>query len=1540
MFSVELSIGDNDPQAININDLVGYALLSFDLGTPDEATDRRTMKFEIAVRGLNAATINRGVAALSAWLDLAQERDGGRLEAATVRFADPGINTCWADVVEGELETDINLSQAMAGVVPTVHLTVTARALLRGAATTLLENYTLWPNDPPLVLEAVDSDAPSLLLLDADDLSREGTGVAQLLASAMALPRSAEVPENILRLTTPDTQALTSTALTLSQGAAVFDGTTSRTQTDAGVLDETQAWIALRVTPVTLGQPLFVWGDNGSNLIYCYLDGGGGLVGGRVSGGNFAEVANPGGSGIVVGVPVVVLLEWTAAQLTMTIGNQAPFVVGSGPVIPTLASTTLYLGYDAAIFGGSAAFFHGTMDWAMTGLGTLTAPDRAYLTGRDATDPYPGDLTRQSRPSLVWTADRTTQANRPNNQHLTLDGYTPSRQRVGENWTRVASGTLAWTVPQARASSLIGRLADAGIIGSPIDDLTATVSNGPLDVVQRVRSSIGASILLSNTGAGNTLVAYARAYAGNATFTWPGGWTVQARADNDRWHAEVATMTAAGGNLTVTVTTGGSQATAAGVEILGASGLVGTLSLTAQGSNVSASLPGGAAYQATVLFFDANDYALGGLAAWSDGHARDNAWSPRLLTAHPITTISTPIETIVSTLAPGTLNWNPGIVTYTVKVVDVIGDDGQPTGETKEELVSHFRPANGGILFGLTFSSAASAPTLSAGEYEVGVTALMNDGSESPLELTETVRTAGLRAINVVWSARDEILAGLVQWRIYKVKKGGSWHFETAEPEDNMLTITSETSGTTANPPLVTELSGIETYAVVRSAPDAIPAYTLPSASLQVGNGKYERVDLGMVPSPLAPNGPAQVFIEVWARTSQGYRTLLLDQLRLFPIFQERGSLSARLLGREPSVPLRWTAYADNVGRASYRLQGLLGDVDVVNGVSYRPVGQQDSNDPTWTIPRVRTWDTTQNLDPTRSFGSPAPMWMPVRKGTTFVGLTLQTKDVGSDAYAGGLDSWVLEYLRANSSTIEQAQGPVMPVTAGTLYHFSGYIRTALGQTAVSVRFDIAWYNAAGTLLSTTSGTAVTTTASWTIYELNGTAPAGTTAARLLWVWPTATQTGGGWLDAVQFEPGPVRTPFLYGDPSVNLFANASVEPTVQGWWQTSTFSGTAPALMNHSTSGPVDGIYTAQSNAGNLNISTDPIRIIGGKSYAFSLPLAWSGGTINILSLNGSVQWMTSSWAALSPVALSAGGGGTPGSYTSTGTLTAPVTAVAAVITANAVPASGSTPSLIADAWTAVEGSSIPSSYLPPTDEVVRPRSGVYTVIHKPALNFLTAATGRWLARVKAWLDNGTLIDWWADSNNYLRLDLTASTIRLTRTTGGVSQTATVARPSDRSLEYFVQADWSTTRLRVALFNAGWTVGAEVSSTSWPDLTSADWVLGQAADGTATLNGSLAWVAQDLNSEADAAPYVYLEEPQPFDWDTGLGWLWTANTPLRVIMWNEGGFASVTGGLHGGATPTALSLIPLAAGQEWHRAPLRVTVANQARQRFFQGAG
>ena len=346
---------------------------------------------------------------------------------------------------------------------------------------------------------------------------------------------------------------------------------------------------------------------------------------------------------------------------------------------------------------------------------------------------------------------------------------------------------------------------------------------------------------------------------------------------------------------------------------------------------------------------------------------------------------------------------------------------------------------------------------------------------------------------------------------------------------------------------------------------------------------------------------------------------------------------------------------------------------------------------------------------------------------------------------------------------------------------------------------------------------------------------------------------------------------------------------------------------------------------------------MVAGNTYSFRIPMGTFGGSITNNSEVAIVRWINSAWASFSTTNLS-NGGGLGGAYTSTGTVTAPAGAVAALVyvTASSVEAS----TIYADAWTAVEESSIPSAYVSPTNSITRDAHGIYTITNGDALSDLTAETGRWLGRVQAWLNTGVIIDWYEDANNYLRLDLTSTTVRLTRNTAGTSQSATVTRPA-RATEFVVQADWSATELRVSVYDDGWTTGTAVASTTWPDLTATDWIIGQSGAATLTMNGRIAWFSQDTNSQADASTWQLMEEPQPFDWADadGLGWLWTSTNPLRLIEWREGGYASVTGQLLGGSTPTLVHLIPIASGGEWHRGALNVSIDAVPRLRYLRGA-
>ena len=286
-FSLLLGYGDADPNAIELNDRSTIWLKpgGLQLSEPDTTQDRRDLVMSFYVRrdtGAHALTL---LSTLAGWAEGADERESGRVAPLTLKVSGSDVVTTWFDIkaISLVIPPDVWSTTRQQQYADGVQIALECTAHGRTTSTSAITDQIVYPNDPTITVPALSSDAPALLTLDVDDLSREGTGLAQLRASAMALPAVATVPEHTLRFTTPDTQAVTSANVTISSGASVYNGTSSTATTDAGVLDETQAWMAVRVNPTTLGGPLIVWGDDGNNLIYLYTDAGGGIVGGRVN---------------------------------------------------------------------------------------------------------------------------------------------------------------------------------------------------------------------------------------------------------------------------------------------------------------------------------------------------------------------------------------------------------------------------------------------------------------------------------------------------------------------------------------------------------------------------------------------------------------------------------------------------------------------------------------------------------------------------------------------------------------------------------------------------------------------------------------------------------------------------------------------------------------------------------------------------------------------------------------------------------------------------------------------------------------------------------------------------------------------------------------------------------------------------------------------------------------------------------------------------------------------------------------------------------
>lgn len=103
-----------------------------------------------------------------------------------------------------------------------------------------------------------------------------------------------------------------------------------------------------------------------------------------------------------------------------------------------------------------------------------------------------------------------------------------------------------------------------------------------------------------------------------------------------------------------------------------------------------------------------------------------------------------------------------------------------------------------------------------------------------------------------------------------------------------------------------------------------------------------------------------------------------------------------------------------------------------------------------------------------------------------------------------------------------------VPVTAGSQYVFSSYMKSASAKTVV---FGITWYDVNGAALSaTTSSKSITT--SWARQSVSGTAPAGAVLAVPSWESTTTTTFTAA---SAQFEAGSTATAWQIGGGSMRV---------------------------------------------------------------------------------------------------------------------------------------------------------------------------------------------------------------------------------------------------------------------------------------------------------------------------------------------------------------------------------------------------------------------
>lgn len=173
----------------------------------------------------------------------------------------------------------------------------------------------------------------------------------------------------------------------------------------AGVIDETQGWVAVRArmnwanTADPSGNPvLFDWRDDANNLIQCRYD----------TTNNQWELQrrNGGGTGEATKADtfslsdvVTVIAAWDATNLKISVDGSAFTTVAAGN-IPTLSASSLDIGSVA----GTSEHMDGDEFWAALGTGTLDDTDASNIHANGNSDPPPGLFPTAAAAKLIWGA--------------------------------------------------------------------------------------------------------------------------------------------------------------------------------------------------------------------------------------------------------------------------------------------------------------------------------------------------------------------------------------------------------------------------------------------------------------------------------------------------------------------------------------------------------------------------------------------------------------------------------------------------------------------------------------------------------------------------------------------------------------------------------------------------------------------------------------------------------------------------------------------------------------------------------------------------------------------------------------------------------------------------------------------------------------------------------------------------------------------------------------------------------------------------------
>ena len=177
--------------------------------------------------------------------------------------------------------------------------------------------------------------------------------------------------------------------------------------TVAGLLDETQGWVAFRVRSGwndgdgTTAHPRFwVWrDDNDNNFLVWYRNQGDDRWAFQRENGGVSDTIWFSITPMTKDVEVTVIATWTATGVSLSVDG-APFETTVSANIPTLAISTFDIGTRLGGQISDSDFF-----WFACGLGTLTDLDARLIHAAGNTPPRKTDLPSLAAPTLLWNCN-------------------------------------------------------------------------------------------------------------------------------------------------------------------------------------------------------------------------------------------------------------------------------------------------------------------------------------------------------------------------------------------------------------------------------------------------------------------------------------------------------------------------------------------------------------------------------------------------------------------------------------------------------------------------------------------------------------------------------------------------------------------------------------------------------------------------------------------------------------------------------------------------------------------------------------------------------------------------------------------------------------------------------------------------------------------------------------------------------------------------------------------------------------------------------